>query len=247
MTKSGKKSNRIGSSIFGIILAIMMLGLAVAAGFYMEKNTYIHAVQITGNHFVDSDEIQSVIFSPVGMRADSVNFDSLFNQIKMNPYINDVTVSMSIRGTLTFQVQEHTPMAMLVNGSSRTYIAPGGVELPVIRGKAVNVPLVYGVNMSGNTDSTFTNEYRLMEDFLIALLENQTGWATISEISWSNREGIVALTIENGVKLIFGEENYFQKLQDWQAFYAEAVTQKGLQSFEIIDLRFRDQIITRKS
>lgn len=247
MTKSGKKYRHLGSSIFAIILAVMMLGLAVAAGFYMEKNTYIQSVQITGNHFVDSDEIQNSIYSPIGMRADSVNFDSLFNQIKMIPYINDVTVSMSIRGTLTFQVQEHTPIAMLVNGSSRTYIAPGGVELPVISGKAVNVPLIYGVNLAGNTDSTYTKEYRLMEEFLIALTQNQTGWATISEVSWSNREGIVALTIENGVKLIFGEENYFQKLQDWQAFYAEAVTQKGLQSFEIIDLRFRDQIVTRKS
>lgn len=246
MTKTASTYKRIGSSIFGVVFALIMLGLAVAAGLYMEKNTTIHSVHVTGNYFVDSEEIQNSIHSPVGMRADSVNFDSLFNQIQTNPYIYGVNVSMSIRGTLTFEVQEHTPVAMLVNGSSRTYIAPGGVELPVIEGKAVNVPLIYGIDLTENTDSTQTREYRLMEDFLVALAQNQTGWATISEVSWNNREGIVALTNENGVKLIFGEENYDQKLQDWQAFYAEAVVQKGIQSFDMIDLRFKDQIVTRK-
>lgn len=246
MKKTGKKSKRIGSSIFGITLAIVMLGLAVAAGFYMERNTYIHSIQITGNQFVDSEEIESRFFSPIGMRADSVKFDSLFKQIKEIPYIEDVSISMNIRGVLTFQVHEHTPIAMYVNGKSRTYLAAGGIQLPVVPGKAVNVPLVYGVELINKKGTSSTKEYRLMEDFLVALKENETGWATISEISWDSREGIVALTIESGVKLIFGEDHYKQKLQDWQAFYSQAVIQKGLQSYDIIDFRFRDQIVTRK-
>lgn len=246
MTKSSKNSRRTGSTIFGVAIAVIILGFAVAAGLYMEKNTFIQSIQVEGNHYVESDEVFNSIHSPIGMRADSVNFDSIFNQIKTLPYVEDVTVSMSIRGTLTFQIQEYTPVAMLINGSSRSYIAPGGVELPVIPGKVVNVPLVYGLNLSGITDSTMTHEVRLMDDFLTTLSKNETGWATISEIVWNNSEGIVALTIDNGVKLIFGEGDYSQKLQDWQAFYSEVVAQKGLQSFDIIDLRFRDQIVTRK-
>lgn len=246
MTKSSKNSNRTGSSIFGVAIAVMILGLAVAAGLYMEKNTIIQSLQVEGNYFVESDEVFNSIQSPIGIRADSVNFDSMFNQIKSLPYVEDVNVSMSIRGTLTFQIQEYTPFAMLINGSSRTYIAPGGVELPVIPGKVVNVPLVYGVDLSGITDSTMTNEVHMMNQFLTTLSANKTGWATISEVVWNNREGIVALTIENGVKLIFGEDDYSQKLQDWQAFYSEVVAHKGIQSFDIVDLRFRDQIVTRK-
>lgn len=246
MTKSSKNNRRTGSSIFGVALAVIILGFAVAAGLYMEKNTFIQSVQVEGNYFVESDEVFNSIHSPIGMRADSVNFDSIFNQIKTLPYVEDVTVSMNIRGTLTFQIQEYTPFAMLINGSSRSYIAPGGVELPVIPGKIVNVPLVYGLNLSGVTDSTMTNDVRMMNHFLTSLSANETGWATISEIVWNNKEGIVALTIDNGVKLIFGEDDFSQKLQDWQAFYSEVVAHKGLQSFDIIDLRFRDQIVTRK-
>ena len=248
MSKSKKKKNikRTGSAIFAIALAAIMLVLAIAAGIYMEKNTYIQSIQVEGTYFLESDDILGSIYSPVGMRADSVNFDTMFTQIKSLPYVKDATVSMSMRGTLTFHIQEHKPIAMLINGSSRSYIAPGAVELPLISGKVVNVPLVYGISLTNNSDKPLAKEVRMMDDFLSALSSNETGWATISEVAWDSKEGIVALTTENGVKLIFGEEEYSQKLQDWQAFYSEIVTQKGLHSFDIIDLRFRDQIVTRK-
>ncbi len=244
--KSNKDIKRTGSALFAIALAAIILTLAIAAGIYLESNTYIQSVQVEGTYFIESEDILGSITSPVGIRADSVNFDTMFTQIKSLPYVKDATVSMSMRGILKFQIQEHKPIAMLINGTSRSYIAPGAVELPLISGKVVNVPLVYGISLSKNSDKPLAREVKLMDDFLTALSSNDIGWATISEVAWDSREGIVALTTENGVKLIFGEEDYSQKLQDWQAFYTDIVTQKGLQSFDIIDLRFRDQIVTRK-
>lgn len=233
------------SSLIGIGMALILLGLAVFAGFYMEKNTYINSVEFNGTYFVDENELFTAIDAPIGLRADSVQFDSLFEQLKSVPYVKDVTVKMSIRGKLTFLIKEHQPLAMLVQGSNRHYLSEGGTILPIITDHILDVPLVYGIDKRQIADSTRTSPYWIAEEFLIAAQNSDIGWATISEVAWTNYEGIVALTNENGVKLIFGQDDFEAKMSHWKTFYSEIISRKGIQSFEVIDLRFRDQIVTR--
>ena len=241
-----KTNRRKGfSSLLGIGVALILLGLAVYAGFYMEKNTYINSVEFKGTHFVKDSELLSAIDVPIGLRADSVRFDSLFERLKSVPYVKDVSVKMSIRGKLTFLINEHQPIAMLVQGSNRSYMSEGGTILPIVPEHILNVPLVYGIEKGQIADSTKTGPYWKMEEFLISAQNSDIGWATISEVAWNHHEGVVALTQENGVKLIFGRDDYEEKLSHWKTFYSEIVSRKGIHSFEVIDLRFRDQIVTR--
>lgn len=244
--KHTKSNKRVGfSSFFGIGVAFILLGLAVFAGFYMEKNTYIHSIEFQGTHFADDLELLSRVDGVIGVRADSVRFDSLYEQLKSVPYVKDVSVKMSIRGKLTFLINEHQPFAMLVRGSNRSYLSEGGIVLPIIPEHILNVPLVYGIDTRQMADSTRTSPYWKTEAFLAAAQQNEVGWATISEIAWTDHEGVVALTHDHGVKLIFGKDDFETKMSHWKAFYSDAVSKQGIQSFEVIDLRFRDQIVTR--
>lgn len=244
--KHTKRKKRAGlSSLIGIVVAFVLLGLAVYAGFYMEKNTYINSVEFNGTTFVDDNELFSAIDAPIGLRADSVQFDLLFERLKSVPYVKDVSVKMSIRGKLTFLIKEHQPFAMLVQGSNRNYLSEGGIILPIVPDHIFDVPLVYGIDKRQIADSTRTSPYWRTEEFLIAVQNSDIGWATISEVAWTNNEGIVALTHENGVKLIFGQDDFEGKMSHWKTFYSEIISRQGIQSFEVIDLRFRDQIVTR--
>lgn len=249
MKKSGKhiKSNKRAGlpSLLGAGVAFILLGLAVYAGFYMEKNTYINSVEFNGTFYTDDSDLLSAIVAPIGLRADSVQFDSLFEQLKSVPYVKDVSVKMSIRGKLTFLIEEHQPFAMLVQGSIRNYLSEDGMILPIVSDQILNVPLVYGVDKHQIADSTRTGPYWKTINFLHAAQDSDIGWATISEVAWTDQEGIVALTHENGVKLIFGQENFEEKMSHWKTFYSEIISKEGIQSFEVIDLRFRDQIVTR--
>lgn len=241
------KTNKRGglSSLIGFGVAFILLGLAVFAGFYMEKNTYINSVEFHGTYFVDDNELLSAIDVPIGLRADSVRFDSLFDRLKNVPYVKDVSVKMSIRGKLTFLIDEHQPFAMLVNGPNRSYMSEGGIILPIVPEHILNVPLVYGIDKRQIPDTTRTSPYWQVKEFLLAAQNSDVGWATISEVAWSDHEGIVALTHENGVKLIFGQSDFDEKMSHWKTFYSEVISRQGIKSFEVIDLRFRDQIVTR--
>lgn len=239
-----KLSIIIKNSIW-ILLTVALLTGAVLGGLYLEKNTRIESVKFEGNRYTDTESLQNALSSPVGILADSIHFDSLFNDLKELPYVKDATVSMGIRGTLTFHIYEREPIALLVDGSKRVYVADGGIKLPIVQGHINNVPLVYGFSVNPIEDTLKSDSYKQVEDFLIAARSNELGWITISEVSWNEREGVVALSYENGVKLLFGHDRFNEKMEHWKAFYTEVVSKKGIQSFKSIDLRFKDQIVTR--
>jgi cell division septal protein FtsQ len=244
--KMAKISSILKNTVW-IILSLALLTSAVLAGLYLEKNMRIEEVKFEGNHYTDLESLEEALELPIGMLADSVSYDSLFMDLKTLPYVEDATVNMGILGTLTFKVTEREPFAMLVDGNRRLYLAKGGFKLPVIPEKIKDVPLVYGFSARSLSDTLRSDSYRQVEDFLIAAQENKLGWITISEVSWNESEGVVALTYENGVKLLFGNDQFEEKMKNWEAFYTDVISKKGMAAFTSIDLRFEDQIVTRNS
>ena len=63
---------------------------------------------------------------------------------------------------------------------------------------------------------------------------------------YDENDGVVALSHENGVKLLFGRNNFQTKLENWKAFYTEVIRVKGIQSMRQVDLRFTNQVVTRE-
>lgn len=245
MTK--RKSHNAKKFPYVWIAAVLLLaGGAVYAGLYLEKSTVIKEIEFTGNYYTETDELQASFKSPLDMVADSVSFNQILEDLKTPPYVKGAHVTMSSRGVLNFRVTEHQPIAMITNNVQRYYLAEGGFILPVITGKTEDVPILYawevveGKRLSGVA-------YDKVEGFLLAARNNRFAWITISEISWDSREGVTALSSENGIKLIFGKEGFAEKLSKWELFYSQVAAVKGLDVFHTVDLRFEDQIVTKNS
>lgn len=245
--KKGTNLSQTVTRYVWVLFVFSLAGIAVYAGIYYEKNTVIEDVQFSGNYFTKSESLLEAIESPVGLYADSVDYARISTNLKKLPYVNNVNVNMTLRGVLHFRVNEYEPIAMLVDGNRRVYVTVGGIKLPIKPGKARDVPIVYGFPATPANDTLQTIAFKHVEDFLRAAKQNDTGWVTISEITWNEHEGVVALTHEYAVKLVFGQDNFHEKLMHWEAFYTEVVMQKGMNRFSSIDLRFRDQIVTKHS
>lgn len=226
--------------------AIFLLGLAVLGGLYMEQNTTITAVEFEGDHFSTEDELSEAFKSPVGMYADSVDFRALTEPLKTLPYVKNVSMEMGFRGKLTLNIQERQPIGLIIDNGKSAYFDQDGIKLPDRLQKSVDVPLVYGFPIEPMADTLNSKDFKQVRDFLISAKQNSFGWLTISEVTWNDREGVVALSHENGVKLIFGHDDFENKFNHWEAFYAEVVSRKGINSFRTVDLRFRDQIVAEE-
>ena len=227
--------------------AILVLGLAVMAGLYWDSTMKVQSVQFEGNHFVSTQDLQ-LVEVPTGMNPDSMNFGEIRNRFEKLPYVKQADISVSPNGTINIRITERQPAALLIDNKKKIYVDDEGIKLPIVPKKTVDVPILYGFRATPMQDTLQSKAFKTVSRFLTAVRSNNVADATISEIAWSSsNEGIVALTNQNGVKLIFGKGNIDTRLRNWEAFYGKVIKQKGIEKMRSIDLRFEGQIVTREN
>jgi len=247
---SGRKYNKKTGASHGLktLLAVILLlmGIAVLAGYYLEKNSVISNIRFDGNYYTNAEELSSRIQSPVGLHADSVDYVQLMSSINTLPYVKNCVVRKGASGNLTITITEREPIARLIGNNEQSYVDKEGLKLPIISQKAVDVPLLYGFPVNPISDTLSGNAFENVSDFLLEASKSDLGWITISEVAWNEREGVIALSYENGVKLLFGKQNFEKKIRYWEEFYSKIIKEKGIEAFESVDLRFRNQIVTHE-
>ncbi len=233
------------SSFIWLAAALFFLGLAVYAGLLWDSNATISEMRFSGMNFTAESELLEVIDQPVGLKPDSIDFSGMAGQLASLPYIIRADFSVDVRGRMTVEVTERQPLAMLAGGSGHAYIDRDGVILPPVTGYAVNVPILHGFPVSSAGDTLSGEAFEQVNNFLSQASQHELGWITISEVAYSREEGVKALTQENGVKLLFGRERFDEKLRYWERFYSEVIRTEGIDNFSVVDLRYRNQIVTR--
>lgn len=245
MTKSNSHNEAKSSNPLPWIAgAVLVLGLAVIAGFYRNSSLTVQRIQFSGNHFVSTEDLETVEV-PLGMNPDSLDFGQIMRRFEKLPYVKRAGLSVQPGGELIIDITERQPIALLVDGSTKIYVDKDGIRLPRVSGKTVDVPILYGFSAEPMTDTLQNKAFKTVADFLMAVKNSGVGNATISEVAWTG-DGVVALTNQSGVKLIFGKEDFANRLRNWEAFYGDVIKQKGIESMQMIDFRFKGQIVTRE-
>lgn len=227
--------------------ALILLTVAVASGLYWSQTVTIKEIRFEGYHFLTEQNLVRQVDIPLGINPDSLNYMDIVKQVEQVRYVKYARISVDPDGSLLVEVTERQPIALLADGSDKVYVDEEGVKLPPVPGKAADVPLVYGFEASPVEDTLNTDAFRAVRDFLAEVRRNPVCDATISEVVWTGREGIMALSGSENVKLVFGKENFKPRLRNWEAFYAEVIPRKGLHNIQSVDLRFRGQIVTKES
>ncbi|MBD3616543.1 MAG: FtsQ-type POTRA domain-containing protein [Gracilimonas sp.] len=240
---SNKTTNK---SLMPWITAIMMVtGIAVLAAMYWTQNVTIQEVKVNDLTFTSYEEIKEAAAIPFGVKPDSLNLNEVIRRVESLTYVRSVMPYIEPNGNLRLNIRERQPIALLVNGSSRKYVDAEGVRLPILEGKTQDVPLLYGYS-AASSDTIKAESFVQVRDFLMKAKINGFAWATISEVVFDETAGVVALSHENGVKLLFGRNEFEIKLENWKAFYTEVIRTKGIDAMRQVDLRFTNQVVTHE-
>lgn len=227
--------------------AVLVLGLAVLAGIYWQRTMTVKDVRFAGHYFVTQEELISQVKIPTGVKPDSLDFLDIIKQVEAIPYVRYADVQVEPGGSLLIEITERKPLALLANGNDKIYVDEDGIRLELILGKSVDVPILYGFKTKPMGDTLKSAAFLAVRDFLTEVRKKQVSNATISEVAWTKDKGVVALTTENGVKLVFGKNDFKNRLRNWEAFYGEIIKAKGIASMRSVDLRFKGQIVTQES
>ena len=228
-----------------ITTVLMVTGIAVLAALYWNRNVTVQDVQVNSLYYTSYEQVKLAADIPLGIKPDSLNLGDVVQRVEKLDYVRSVKPYIEPSGDLRLNVAERQPIALLVNGSDRIYVDAEGVRLPILDGKIQDVPLLYGYSAT-SADTIKTEEFAQVRDFLVRAKIDGFGWTTISEVVYDENDGVVALSHENGVKLLFGRNNFQTKLENWKAFYTEVIRVKGIQSMRQVDLRFTNQVVTRE-
>lgn len=226
--------------------AVLVLGLAVLGGLYWNQTGKVKEVRFEGYNYISLGELQQQVEIPTGVHPDSLNLTGFIEKYEEIDYVKRAGISIEPGGTMIINITEREPLALLVSGTRRVYVDSDGVRLNRVLGNAPDVPILYGFKTKPAIDTLQSEAFKIASRFLQELRQRPAADATVSEVAWSNTEGIIALTNENGVKLVFGKGEFDKRLRNWEAFYAEVVRQKGISTMESINLRFEGQIVTRE-
>lgn len=225
---------------------MLVVGVAVLAAVYWNRNVTVDELSFSGNEITDIEILTKAANVEFGVHPDSLDLSVIIERIEKVDYIKSATPYVEPSGELNIEIVERTPVALLINDEKRAYVDAEGVKLPIYENKTFDLPLVYGFDASTDSDTLKSEAFKQISTFLTEAKQNKFGWLTISEVAYNKEEGVVALSQENGVKLLFGSNDFRIKLENWEAFYTEVIRVKGIQTMQQVDLRFANQVVTRE-
>lgn len=225
---------------------LFVLGLAVLGGIYWDRTSKVEQVLFEGVEYVNRSQLQQQVDIPIGINPDSLNFIEIIHQVETIDYVEQASINMQVDGSLVIHIKERQPVALLINGQNRAYVDRTGLLLPHVPGPTPNVPILYGFSARPLSDTLESEAFETVSHFLQELQKRPASDATISEVAWTKKQGVIALTRRDGVKLIFGKKQFDKRLRNWEAFYAQVIRQKGLEVMEYVNLSFNGQIVSRE-
>lgn len=244
-TTSGKtESKRSGTRAGYAVFAVLLVALAIILGFYWSKTSSITNIDIKGAHYTERGDILEHAAIPQGVNPDSLDALSVIERIEKLPYIKEARLTPNPPDKMVISVTERTPLALMLDDSKRAYVDEDGIQLPLVLTKSPNVPLLYGFNISPN-DTLTSEQFEMVRGFLQGMRHSSISNITLSEIAVTSDQGVVAMTTDNGVKIIFGEDSPADRLKNWESFYRQMIPQIGMNNLSEVDLRYKGQIITR--
>ncbi|TVZ56865.1 cell division protein FtsQ [Lutibacter sp. Hel_I_33_5] len=229
---------------------LLLLGLLLFLyGFSVHRNMNKKIIKVDiefkeeVNYFLTHSMVNKLLiqnFDDVKKQAKTViDLHKLEKKVLMNPYIENASVFLTIKGELKSTIKQRTPIIRIVDGSTSYYIDKQGVKVPLSLNYSARVPLVSGVK----SESDIAEIMQLMElilndDFLkkeivaIQKLENK-------EYFFTTRSG--------DYKIEFGKiEEASLKFRKLKAFYNKTFVDKTIKKYKTINVKYHNQVVCTK-
>lgn len=235
-----------------IVPVIYMADKAIAIAhsrlaFSMHPMQYfkIKTIKVTGNKFVTEEELSPYLNEFHDKNILKADLKNMMFILKEHPWIKDVAVKRELPSSILVNITERMP-AVYINSKGKRYLADEeGVILGEKPESMLNLPVIYGISLSGYGKNT--GEKVSTEGMQSALeLKKELAslpWIDISTagIEVGDRAQITLHLKDYSIRL--GKGRYKEKLKRFYEL-TNNLKDKG-NSFKEVDLRFENQVIVK--
>ncbi|MBI5468556.1 MAG: FtsQ-type POTRA domain-containing protein [Deltaproteobacteria bacterium] len=245
---------RAGRSLARFMKAAVVLaaGSALAYGGwrgYKELTTTerlaIETIEIAGAFRVSEDDIHDLAGIEEGDNILSFRESVVAGKIRRNPWIKEVDVSRGLPSTVTIEVTEREPLALVKLDAMYVMDASGVVFKKYSPGDGLDLPVITGLTADGLRETSGELEEGLLD--LMRTLKGREGFnlSKVSEIHADRVFGLSVYTLDEGVRLDVGLQGFSPKLESFEKILK---TRGGsLNGIEAMDLNNYREVVVRFS
>ncbi|HTY20134.1 MAG TPA: cell division protein FtsQ/DivIB [Geobacteraceae bacterium] len=242
-----KKAARVAGGITLVSLAVVisheLYGVVV-------HTTFLRLDRIEVNPLKRLKQEDAVALAGVKPGDDmlSLKLNRVGEQLMKNPWVEKVRVRRYFPHTLSIEIAEREPVAIINMGYLYYVDKKGEVFKPLNEGDSLNYPVLTGINEEDLVKDPNNSKDALKGALgLIEMLQGGRGvaLADISEIHYDKGYGYTLFTMNGGVPVKLGNSGFGEKLTRLARIYKELQAQ--LPTLEYIDLDYSDKIIVKKA
>lgn len=234
-------------------LAAVLLA-AAGAGSYFGYDWYrqvpLQQVAVLGNVHAGEEALLELMAVDSVRAVSEVDADLIADRVRRHPWVRDAVVTRWATGTLQVRVIERVPVLLVLSRAGRPqhYLDEDGFAMPLVPGLHHDVPLLRGTAPAEHPLRPISDEriLALARDVAALGAEHQ---AILSEFEL--KEGEIWLRTSGSsagqsLQVRLGRSGFKEKVHRLHAFWHQAVQTQPDTKFDMVDLRFDSQIVTRE-
>ena len=238
-----------------VISAVVVVSLIVLVSFelyeFIGKTTFLRLerIDVAGIKKLTRDEILSAAAVKPGDDLLSLKLASMGEQLTKNPWVANVRVRRNFPHSLAIDIVERQPVGVVSMGYLYYLDSRGDIFKPLQEGDSLDFPVITGlaeddlIHDPAGAKETLKVVLSLLEE----LKKERSGivLADISELHYDKGFGYTLFTMDKGLPIRLGTEDFSEKLDRLAKVYSQL--QPQIPMLEYIDLDYSDRIVVKKT
>jgi cell division protein FtsQ len=233
--------------------AIVLLGAAI-----QKKNQKVCTairIEISGaerHMFIDEKDVMDILRSTgrvEGNAVSALNLRSMEQIVERNAWVKNAEMFLDNNQVLQVSIEERQPVARVftLDGSS-FYLDSGSLRLPLSDKLSARVPSFTGFptdkKILSKPDSLLLNDVVKLGKHILA----DSFWmAQVAQIDITPQSGFEIVPVVGDHIVVLGDANDLdKKFNHLYTFYKQAWLQNGINTYEILDVQYSNQVVAVK-
>ena len=217
------------------------------------KNVAVHIKNNKKYHFIEQNEILDeaignrhvdILHTPLGR----LDLQSMEEVLRADPWIADVQVFVDNDATLNIFVTQRIPVMRVFPQHGNSFYIDSSLSI-----MPLSPNYVYYTTVVANFPDALadTSARRLKKELysLVCKIQSDTFWNNqISQIDVDTNYTFDLIPVLGNQKIVFGDTSQMtEKFDNLFAFYNKVLNRIGWDKYDVLDLRFRNQVVASPS
>ncbi len=232
-----------------IILPILLGGIGFLYGFSNDRNSQQiitkSVVKFHANepYFLTEQIVNKLLIqnnARVKKQAKSViDLYMLEEQVLENPYVEKVSLFITVDGNLNTVIQQREPIARILDGNSSYYVDSQAVKVPISENYSARVPVITGISNKNEISRLIVLLNKIVEDNFLSKEIIGIELKAQNEYMFTVRSG--------NYRINFGDLTEIDsKIKKLKAFYSKVFLDSTIHKYKTINIKYHNQVVGEK-